>query len=175
MIGLISEALSADDYDTFGELLREYVEWCRERHRADYPWLMDLAFGHQSLDRELDDLAAKYGPPEGKVLIAKRNGEPCGVVAYRKIEPRICEMKRLFVPERFLGKGTGRRLCEALIAQAAADGFERMRLDTGNLFIEAIALYRSLGFVECEPYNEYPDRMMPLMVFMELSLQPTKR
>ena len=91
---MISEALSADDYDTFGELLREYVEWCRERHRADYPWLMDLAFGHQSLDWELDDLAAKYGPPEGKVLIAKRNGEPCGVVAYRKIEPRICAMKR---------------------------------------------------------------------------------
>jgi hypothetical protein len=73
----ISEALSTDDYDAFGQLLREYVKWCRERHRADYPWLMDLAFGHQSLDSELNDLAAKYGPPAGKVLIAKRDDEPC--------------------------------------------------------------------------------------------------
>jgi hypothetical protein len=37
VIDSISEALSAEDYDAFAELLREYVEWCRERHRADYP------------------------------------------------------------------------------------------------------------------------------------------
>src|SRR3712207_6233473 len=46
---------------------------------------------------------------------------------------------------------------------------ERIRLCSSTL------PNRSLGFVECEPYNQYPDRMMPLMVFMELSLQPTKR
>jgi hypothetical protein len=57
---------------------------------------------------------------------------------------------------------TGWRLCEALIAHAATDGFERMRLDTGKLFapLRAGTLSR---------------RGLPLMVFMELSLQPTNR
>jgi len=47
-------------------------------------------------------------------------------------------MKRLFVPEKFLGNGIGGHLCQALIDHAAADGFTLMRLATGILFREAI-------------------------------------
>jgi hypothetical protein len=45
-----------------------------------------------------------------------------------------------------------------------------MRLDTGNLMTEAIAMYRALGFRDCEPYNEYPPELMPYLVFLERSL-----
>ncbi|CAN5854160.1 hypothetical protein BH10CHL1_BH10CHL1_22600 [soil metagenome] len=35
---------------------------------------------------------------------------------------------------------------------------------------EAITLYQSCGFKHCTPYNEYPERLMPYFVFMELPL-----
>jgi ribosomal protein S18 acetylase RimI-like enzyme len=39
-----------------------------------------------------------------------------------------------------------------------------MRLDTDVLFHEAQKLYRSLGFIECSRYNDYPERLRPFMV-----------
>ncbi len=45
-----------------------------------------------------------------------------------------------------------------------------MRLDTGSRLKEAITMYQSLGFRECPPYHEYPDKLMPHFVFMELQL-----
>jgi hypothetical protein len=45
-----------------------------------------------------------------------------------------------------------------------------MRLDTGNLFAEAIAMYRKLGFRDCAPHLEYPEKLLPYLVFMELPL-----
>lgn len=79
-------------------------------------------------------------------------------------------MKRLFVPTRYQGAGTGRKLCEALLQTAKADGFRLMRLDTGNLFAEAIRLYQSAGFQPCAAYSDYPSELQPYMVFMEREL-----
>ena len=79
-------------------------------------------------------------------------------------------MKRMFVPTRFHGQGLGRRLGEALIAQAGADGFNAIKLDTGHMMTEASAMYRTLGFVPCAPYIGYPEAMAALMMFMERPL-----
>ena len=81
-----------------------------------------------------------------------------------------CEMKRLFVPNRFQGQGTGRLLVRALIDAATADGFRLMRLDTGEQNSEAITMYESLGFRQCPPHHEYPTELMASLIFMERSL-----
>ena len=52
------------DYAAFGVLVREYADWCRARF-AHEAWMIELAFSHQSLDRELESLAVRYGPPGG--------------------------------------------------------------------------------------------------------------
>jgi GNAT superfamily N-acetyltransferase len=166
---LIRAASTASDYDGFAGLVSEYVDWCRARYRQD-EWFVDQVFGHQSLASELDALPAAYGPPNGRTLLAFRDGQLCGGGAYRRLADGTCEMKRLFVPTRSSGAGTGRRLCEALIRSAQTEGFGLMRLDTANLFTEAIALYKSVGFRECVPYHEYPQALMPYLVFMELPL-----
>jgi GNAT superfamily N-acetyltransferase len=166
---IITTASTPVAYEAFGTLIREYVEWCRARY-VDKPWIVDMAFGQQALEKELADLATAYAAPYGNILLAQRDGEVTGGIAYRTLAPGICEMKRLFVREGSKGGGTGRRLCEALIAHALTDGFHLMRLDTGVLFHEAQKLYRSLGFVECEPFNEYPERVRPLIVYMEMRL-----
>ncbi len=160
---------SPGHYSAFGGLVGEYVAWLRDRYR-DEAWFVDQILGHQSLERELGGLAKKYGAPKGKVFLARHEGEICGCVAYQKLGNGICEMKRLFVPDRFRGHGYGRKLCDALIRSAKDENFKLMRLDTGNLLTEAIAMYKSIGFRRCAPYQQYPEKLMPYIVFMELPL-----
>jgi GNAT superfamily N-acetyltransferase len=169
MADQIHVAAAPEDYAAFGALVEDYVEWVRLRYGRDR-WIVDAAFGHQSLERELRNLSSSYGPPMGKTLLARRDGAVVGACAYRRLSDDVCEMKRLFVPARYQGTGTGRRLCEALLRTAKRDGFALMRLDTGSLFAEAIQLYRSVGFRPCAAYQDYPSELQPFMVFMEREL-----
>jgi GNAT superfamily N-acetyltransferase len=165
----IFAATTAEDYAAFAGLVREYVAWTRAR-LADDAWFIDAVFGHQSLESEMKALPTTYGPPHGKVLLAAFGGEVHGGGAYRKLSGGICEMKRLFVLDRFRGQGTGRRLCKAIIASARNEGYRLMRLDTSRRLTEAIAMYRSFGFRECPPYRDYPENLMPYLLFLELPL-----
>ena len=165
----IRTAESADDYAVFGELCRAYIGWCRERY-AGVPWLVEEVFGHQSFEDELKGLATKYGPPKGKTLLALRDGRAIGGGAYHQLADGVCELKRLYVADEARGLGVGRQLSESLMASAKAEGFTVMRLDTGNLLNEAIAMYHAMGFRDIAPYLDYPERFLPYLVFMERTL-----
>ncbi|MDE2092566.1 MAG: GNAT family N-acetyltransferase [Burkholderiales bacterium] len=165
----IRMAATSVDFDAFATLVSEYVAWCRVRYR-DRPWFVDQVFGHQALATELGMLSATYSPPAGKALVAVRDGEYCGAVAYRGLGDGTCEMKRLVVASRFKGHGTGRALCQAIISSARDDGYRLMRLDTGHLMTEAIGLYESLGFCRCAAHRAYPAELLPHLVFMEFTL-----
>lgn len=165
----IREAASVKDYDAFAQLIGEYVAWLRARYAAN-GWFITEVLDKQSFADELSNLPAMYGAPNGRTLVADAGGEIRGCGAYRRIGDGICEMKRLFVPAQFQGSGLGRRLCNALIASARADGYRLMRLDTGDLLKEAIAMYQSFGFRTCPPYHAYPDTLTRYLVFMELPL-----
>lgn len=171
MVDKITIAATDDDYAAFGMLVREYWQWLRVRY-GDLPGFIDAIGGHQALDAELDSLSSKYGPPAGKALLARRGNSVVGGVAYRDLANGACEMKRLFVPDRFQGQGTGRRLCQALLDEATADGYEVMRLDTGVQNEEAVSMYESLGFRECAPYLDYPADLLVHLRFMEKGLVP---
>jgi len=132
--------------------------------------LIEQVFGYQELEQELRELAAAYGPPNGKTLLVRSDDQIAGAGAFRRLADGSCEMKRLYVSERFKGRGIGRRLAEALINEARMDGFELMHLDTGNLLTEAITMYRKLGFRDCAPHREYPEELLPYLVFMALPL-----
>ena len=125
---------------------------------------IDLCF--QNFEKELAELPGSYARPEGRLLMAYENGQLAGCVALRNIGDQVCEMKRLFVRTNFRGKGLGRTLVAAIIQEAKDIGYERMRLDTiPPMMNDAIALYRSFGFRETEPYYENP---VPGAKFMEL-------
>jgi GNAT superfamily N-acetyltransferase len=165
----IEPAETAQDYAQFAALVSEYVGWCRVRLASD-AWFVDKVFGHQALEGELAALPKSYGPPKGLTLIAREDGEAVGAGAYRRIGDGICEMKRLFVPLRFQGRGLGRLLANALMSAARAEGYRLMRLDSGKRHHEAIGLYEALGFAPCPPYHDYPADLMAHLVFMEREL-----
>lgn len=165
----IHEATSTLDVAAFGGLISEYVAWCRERYKND-TWLVEMAFGHQGLDAELLHLTDIYGPPNGRMLVAEDALEILGGVALKRVDDETCEMKRLFVRSAANGRGLGRKLCLALMQAAVRDGYSRMRLDTTRDMVEAINLYKSFGFRIVDPFIAYPERMQPMVVFMERSL-----
>jgi GNAT superfamily N-acetyltransferase len=166
---MIRLANSSEDYAAFGRLCRDYVAWCRDQYR-DLPWFFEAVFGHQSFDEELGRLEVKYGPPEGRVLIAVLNGEAVAGVACRRLSDEVCELKRLYVADGARGFGVGRALTTAMMAQAREDGFTAMLLDTADRLTTAITLYESMGFERIGPYQAYPETLLPYLVFMSRRL-----
>ncbi len=79
----------------------------------------------------------------------------------------IGEVKRLYVQPAHRGDGWGRRLAEALIADARAIGYRELKLDTLDWMTDARKLYARLGFRECAAYYVNP---LPGVVYMALAL-----
>jgi ribosomal protein S18 acetylase RimI-like enzyme len=129
---------------------------------------IDLSF--QGFKEELQSLPGKYAPPQGAVIIARRNEMPCGCVALRRIDEYACEMKRLYVRPGNRGLRIGAELVTRIIETAMSRGYEAMRLDTLPSMASAVSLYRSFGFQEIDPYIFNP---IPGALFMEKKLQRT--
>ncbi len=136
----------AEDVEAVRELLREYEAG------------LDVDLSFQNFEAELADPLGFYE------LVLLADG---GCVALRRIDDETCEMKRLYVRPTARGGGLGRRLAEAIVAEARARGYGRMLLDTLPTMTAARSLYATLGFLEAEPYRYNP---VPGTTFLELQL-----
>ncbi len=135
----------------------------------DYAQSLDFALDYQDFDAEIASFPRLYAPPAGGLVLARVAGEAAGAVGLRRLEPGICELKRLYVRPAYRRLGLGRSLTDRIIAEARAKHYRTMRLDTiGRSMPAAIALYRALGFREIPAYTFNP---MADAIFMELGLE----
>jgi DNA-binding MarR family transcriptional regulator/GNAT superfamily N-acetyltransferase len=126
---------------------------CVEAYLAELDRRSDRPFDHTvSLAVEPHQLR----PPAGVQLVAYLRAEPVGCGALKHHERAPSEIKRLWVDESIRGLGVGRRVLRELEARAAAHGAASVRLDTHGTLTEAIALYRTTGYVEVAPFNDEP-------------------
>jgi len=151
----IRAATSKEDWIQARELFEEYAASLG----------FDLSF--QDFAREVASLPGEYASPRGAILLAGDDSGIAGCVALRPLADETCEMKRLYVRPTHRGTGVGKRLAEAILAEARVRGYRRMRLDTVPGMEAAMALYRALGFREIEPYRANP---IPGALFMEREL-----
>jgi ribosomal protein S18 acetylase RimI-like enzyme len=89
--------------------------------------------------------------------VASLLAEPvgCGALKFHDGEPT--EIKRMWVSPSARGLGLGRRLLTELESHAAATATSPIvRLETNGSLSEAIALYRSAGYTEVDPFNDEP-------------------
>jgi ribosomal protein S18 acetylase RimI-like enzyme len=134
----------------------------------EYADSLGFSLCFQGFDQELAGLPGDYAPPDGRLLLAEYRGHPAGCIALHKLDAGICEMKRLYLRPQLRGRGVGRALAEAVIAEARAIGYRKMRLDTVEpVMPNAVAMYRRLGFVEIDPYRANP---IAGALYMELVL-----
>ncbi len=108
--------------------------------------------------KEIRNLPGDYAPPGGAIILAHFDDEPAGCVACHGIEDDICEMKRLYVPYRFRGKGLGMALIKAILKEALMMGYSRMCLDSIPGMEKAQDLYEFLGFYEIPTYRKNPNK-----------------
>lgn len=129
------------------------ARWCVGQYFAELDRRFDAGFDPAaSLSAEDRDLV----PPRGAFLVASMDGEAVACGAVKSISPGVGSLKRMWVADTVRGLGIGRRVLEALEAQARALEMTTLRLETNQSLQEAIRLYRSAGFREVAPFNADP-------------------
>ena len=111
---------------------------------------------------EDDFLVDDFTPPGGVFFLVRSGEAVVGCGAVRNLgnafgDDGIGELKRMWIAPDHRGLGLGSRLLRTLEAAARDLGYERLRLDTHAVLVEAIHLYESNGYRAIPPYNDHPD------------------
>lgn len=94
------------------------------------------------------DVACFGGRADHDDLVAEDEGAVLGLASVGPHgDPGVAWVSKVFVDRSGRRRGVGRALVEAAHAAARARGYREVRLRTRVVFVEAIALYESFGYV----------------------------
>jgi GNAT superfamily N-acetyltransferase len=94
------------------------------------------------------------------IIAVDENGEDVGHAALRKLADGY-EVKKVVVLPSHRGRGISRLLMAEIERIARELGETNLRLQTGELQVEAIALYEAIGYAPIAPYGPYAAMDVP--------------
>jgi ribosomal protein S18 acetylase RimI-like enzyme len=153
-------------------LVKEYFNWGNcisiEKHGFDF----DIKSMYSEFLNELPE----YTYPNGVLNLIEYNEEFIGIGGFKRVNGTICELKRIFIREKYRGINLGERLLHTLIKTAEEYGYEEMQLESAKFMINARALYSSNGFKEIDIYQgvESPKEYQSIIYCMRRKLKPEK-
>jgi GNAT superfamily N-acetyltransferase len=107
-----------------------------------------------SYERELEVARDAFAQPDRWIAVAEAEGQPIGYAAFIAAsatripvdDPELAHLGRLFVRPAYWGAGVATALHDAAIAEAAARGFNRIRLFTPASHGRARRFYEREGW-----------------------------
>jgi putative acetyltransferase len=104
----------------------------------------------EGIDADLPALEASYDAVGGWFEVLVEDGIIRGTVGVIPLSQTVCELRKMYFHPSIRGRGLGRALLDRTLRKAQAAGFEQVRLETASQLVEAISLYRSVGFMELD-------------------------
>ena len=161
-----------------GDGIRDIEIWRAQPEEADAAFCLVREYFEMVVvvlreDRE-KFIEEYFGEGRGYWL-ARLDDEMAGCVGLRRLprpeelEPeglKCAEIKRMYVREKFRGRGVAERLLAAAENFAREEGYARIYLDTASEMVAAARLYERNGYERCRRYNENPQAA----IFMRKSL-----
>jgi len=165
----IRDAQLPNDIDCIRQLWTDYLTWGNGK--------MQLLYGahphnpKETVEQDIE-LIDKFLPPNGRLMLAFIDGNPCGIGCLKSINEEIGEIKRMYVDPSFRNIGAGRAILQSLLMAAKETGYKKVRLDSPKFMEAAHSLYRSFGFKDIPVYDEVeiPEEFRQYLLFMELDL-----
>jgi len=105
-------------------------------------------------DADIKDIESSYFGRGGMFFVLEtEDGSIVGAYGLYPIDEHTCELRKMYLNKAHRRKGLGKFLLEDALSKAGQLRFERMILETASVLKEAIALYKSYGFVEYNPQH----------------------
>jgi GNAT superfamily N-acetyltransferase len=145
-----------EDIDTVRRVFQEYRQWVADHRDRAASAESRVSAGLSEIDKLIEELPGAYGPPRGEVLLAfeKQDLTCCGVL--RELEPRVGDIRRLYVRADHRGPVFGLRFVSTMLSRARELGYERVRADTLPTMAAAIQFYQDSGFDPIPAYWSHP-------------------
>jgi putative acetyltransferase len=154
---MVDEQLAVDDPRKLD--VQALVERHRKFAHAQTPPEHSFALG---LDGLLD--------PAVTLFSFRAYGGLLGIGAIKRLDSHHAEIKSMHTAEAARGHGIGRAMLTHLLGVARSRGFQRVSLETGTTaaYAPARTLYRSAGFVPCDPFADYQPSEYNLFMTLHL-------
>lgn len=160
----IAAAASREDFAVVAALCRSLGEWdAAQAPKYGVPAEVVMALYHSHDEAEI---VLRYSSGQARIYLARWGGQPAGCVAVAPFDTDTLEVEKFYVDPAFRGKGMGRALMGALLDDAERSGCGRIVIHTTIYMNSAVAIYRSLGFAECDQFRDVPASVLHSEIFM---------
>lgn len=123
--------------------IREYEK--KDKEKIIKLWL-DVAVEEYGY-KEWEDEIKMLGVTEyDQILVAVCEGKIVGTMAYKKVDERIAELKRVYIYKEFRGKGIAKELYDKIIEIIREKKFEKVIVETWENFKSGINFYNKNNF-----------------------------